>query len=81
MSRQYVAPWLVNQLGSLAYLLAVRRAPLSLAVPAANGLAFAATAVAGAAAGLDAPLDAGQPGTLALATGGVASEFQCHRLA
>ncbi|XP_063542623.1 transmembrane protein 234 homolog [Cydia strobilella] len=53
---RYVLPWLVNQLGSLAYLFAVRRAPLSLAVPAANGLAFAATAATGAAAG-DRPLD------------------------
>ncbi|XP_063833844.1 transmembrane protein 234 homolog [Ostrinia nubilalis] len=55
----YVVPWLVNQSGSLAYLAAVQRAPLSLAVPAANSLAFAFTAVVGAAVGAEEPLDKG----------------------
>ncbi|KAM3958182.1 transmembrane protein 234 homolog [Aphomia sociella] len=56
---QYVVPWIVNQSGSLAYLAAVQRAPLSVAVPVANGLAFAFTAVVGAAAGAEEPLDKG----------------------
>ncbi|XP_028166871.1 transmembrane protein 234 homolog [Ostrinia furnacalis] len=56
---RYVVPWLVNQSGSLAYLAAVQRAPLSLAVPAANSLAFAFTAVVGAAVGAEEPLDKG----------------------
>jgi hypothetical protein len=54
---QYVVPWLVNQTGSLAYLAAVQRAPLSVAVPTANSLAFAFTAVVGAAVGAEEPLD------------------------
>ncbi|KAI8433050.1 hypothetical protein MSG28_013910 [Choristoneura fumiferana] len=69
---RYVVPWVVNQLGSLAYLCAVQRAPLSLAVPAANGLAFAATAATGAAAGLDAPLDTGSILGIALIVAGTA---------
>ncbi|KOB65683.1 Three prime repair exonuclease 1, partial [Operophtera brumata] len=45
MTIGYVVPWLVNQAGSLVYLLGVQRAPLSLAVPVANGLSFAMVAV------------------------------------
>ncbi|CAH2251993.1 transmembrane protein 234 homolog isoform X3 [Pararge aegeria] len=56
---RYVLPWLVNQVGSLVYLVAVQRVPLSLAVPAANSLAFAFTAVTGAAVGSEQPLDSG----------------------
>ncbi|RVE40803.1 hypothetical protein evm_014548 [Chilo suppressalis] len=58
--RVYVLPWLVNQTGSVAYLAAVQRAPLSLAVPTANSLAFAFTAVVGAAVGAEEPLDKGE---------------------
>ncbi|KAL4717650.1 hypothetical protein ACJJTC_000799 [Scirpophaga incertulas] len=54
---KYVLPWLVNQMGSLAYLAAVQRVPLSLAVPTANSLSFAFTAVVGAAVGEEEPLD------------------------
>ncbi|CAG4939794.1 unnamed protein product [Colias eurytheme] len=54
---RYVVPWLVNQTGSLAYLAAVQRMPLSIAVPAANSLAFAFTALTGAAIGSEEPLD------------------------
>ncbi|KAJ2940942.1 hypothetical protein O0L34_g10205 [Tuta absoluta] len=56
---RYVVPWVINQAGSVSYLLAVRRAPLSLSVPAANALAFACTAVTGAATGHEEPLDRG----------------------
>ncbi|XP_068624891.1 transmembrane protein 234 homolog [Battus philenor] len=56
---RYVVPFLVNQCGSLMYLLVVQRAPLSLAVPATNGLAFAFTAITGAAVGTEEPLDRG----------------------
>ncbi|XP_026727535.1 transmembrane protein 234 homolog [Trichoplusia ni] len=55
---KYVVPWLVNQCGSVAYLASLQRAPLSLAVPAANSLAFVFTALTGAASGLEEPLDA-----------------------
>ncbi|KAJ0171596.1 hypothetical protein K1T71_013146 [Dendrolimus kikuchii] len=54
---KYVIPWLVNQVGSLVYLLAVQRAPLSVAVPTANSLAFVFTAVTGATFGAEEPLD------------------------
>ncbi|XP_075985520.1 transmembrane protein 234 homolog [Anticarsia gemmatalis] len=54
---RYVLPWLINQAGSLVYLVAVRRAPLSLAVPTANSLAFAFTAITGATLGAEEPLD------------------------
>nr|XP_012546469.1 transmembrane protein 234 homolog isoform X2 [Bombyx mori] len=54
---KYVVPWLVNQAGSLVYLAAVQRAPLSVAVPVASGVTFALTALTGAAAGLDKALD------------------------
>ncbi|CAG9792615.1 unnamed protein product [Diatraea saccharalis] len=54
---RYVLPWLVNQSGSLAYLAAVQRAPLSVAVPTANSLAFAFTAVVGAVIGAEEPLN------------------------
>ncbi|CAH0686535.1 unnamed protein product, partial [Chilo suppressalis] len=57
---RYVLPWLVNQTGSVSYLAAVQRAPLSLAVPTANSLAFAFTAVVGAAVGAEEPLDKGE---------------------
>ncbi|XP_034825878.1 transmembrane protein 234 homolog isoform X1 [Maniola hyperantus] len=56
---KYVLPWMVNQVGSLVYLVAVQRVPLSLAVPAANSLAFAFTALTGAAVGCEQPLDSG----------------------
>lgn len=54
---KYVLPWLVNQAGSLVYLAAVRRAPLSVAVPTANSLAFVFTAITGAAIGAEERLD------------------------
>ncbi|CAH2057463.1 unnamed protein product, partial [Iphiclides podalirius] len=54
---RYVVPFVVNQCGSLAYLAAVQRAPLSVAVPTSNGLAFAFTAVTGATVGAEEPLD------------------------
>ncbi|XP_041985265.1 transmembrane protein 234 homolog [Aricia agestis] len=54
---KYVVPWLVNQSGSLVYLAAVQRAPLSLAVPVANSLAFAFTALTDAVVGTEEPLD------------------------
>ncbi|XP_021188545.2 transmembrane protein 234 homolog isoform X1 [Helicoverpa armigera] len=54
---KYVVPWLVNQAGSLSYLAAVQRAPLSVAVPTANSLAFVFTAVTGAGIGAEEPLD------------------------
>ncbi|XP_037297603.1 transmembrane protein 234 homolog [Manduca sexta] len=56
---RYVLPWLINQAGSLVYLAAVQRAPLSIAVPTANSAAFALTAITGAAVGTEQPLDAG----------------------
>lgn len=56
---QYVIPWLVNQLGSLVYLFAIQRVPLSLAMPAANSLAFAFTALTGSLVGTERPLDQG----------------------
>ncbi|CAG4951850.1 unnamed protein product [Parnassius apollo] len=56
---RYVVPFLVNQCGSLVYLMAVQRAPLSLAVPASNSLAFAFTAITGSAIGAEEPLDYG----------------------
>ncbi|XP_046973760.1 transmembrane protein 234 homolog [Vanessa cardui] len=56
---RYVMPWLVNQIGSLVYLVVVRRVPLSLAVPAANSLAFAFTALTGSIVGTEEPLDQG----------------------
>ncbi|XP_014355164.2 transmembrane protein 234 homolog [Papilio machaon] len=56
---RYVVPFLVNQCGSLVYLMAVQRAPLSLAVPASNSLAFAFTAVTGSMVGAEEPLDRG----------------------
>ncbi|VVC89648.1 unnamed protein product [Leptidea sinapis] len=46
---KYVVPWLVNQGGSLAYLAALQRLPLCVAVPGANSLAFVCTAATGAA--------------------------------
>ncbi|CAG9570604.1 unnamed protein product [Danaus chrysippus] len=54
---RYVVPWLINQCGSLVYLSAVQRVPLSLAVPTANSLAFAFTALTGASLGIEEPLD------------------------
>ncbi|XP_047520107.1 transmembrane protein 234 homolog [Pieris napi] len=54
---KYVLPWLINQAGSLVYLMAVQRLPLSTAVPAANSLAFAFTAITAAAIGSEEPLD------------------------
>ncbi|XP_053617885.1 transmembrane protein 234 homolog [Plodia interpunctella] len=69
---RYVVPWLVNQLGGLAYLAAVQRAPLSLAVPTANGLAFAFTAVVGAAVGAEEPLDKWSVAGVALIVAGTA---------
>ena len=54
---KYVVPWLINQTGSLVYLAAIQRAPLSVAVPTANSAAFAFTALTGAAIGTDQPLD------------------------
>ncbi|KAL0812153.1 hypothetical protein ABMA28_009530 [Loxostege sticticalis] len=69
---RYVVPWLMNQTGSLAYLAAVQRAPLALAVPAANALAFAATAVVGAASGHEEPLDRGSILGVALIVAGTA---------
>ncbi|XP_072945828.1 transmembrane protein 234 homolog [Epargyreus clarus] len=54
---RYVVPWLLNQAGSLVYLAAIQQAPLSLAVPTANSLAFVFTAVTGAAVGAEEPLD------------------------
>lgn len=54
-----MVPWLINQSGSLVYLMAVQQVPLSLAVPAANSLAFAFTALTGAAIGTEEPLDGG----------------------
>ncbi|XP_061380585.1 transmembrane protein 234 homolog [Danaus plexippus] len=54
---RYVVPWLINQCGSLVYLSAVQRVPLSLAVPTANSLAFAFTALTGATLGIEEPLD------------------------
>lgn len=54
---KYVLPWLVNQAGSLVYLAAVRRAPLSVAVPTANSLAFVFTAITEAAIGAEERLD------------------------
>ncbi|XP_026750743.2 transmembrane protein 234 homolog [Galleria mellonella] len=69
---RYIVAWIVNQSGSLAYVAAVRRAPLSLAVPAANGLAFAFTAVVGAAAGAEQPLDRGSILGVALIVAGTA---------
>ncbi|CAH0718011.1 unnamed protein product, partial [Brenthis ino] len=56
---KYMVPWLINQSGSLVYLIAVQQVPLSLAVPAANSLAFAFTALTGAAIGAEEPLDGG----------------------
>ncbi|XP_026494469.2 transmembrane protein 234 homolog [Vanessa tameamea] len=56
---RYVMPWLVNQIGSLVYLIVVQRVPLSLAVPAANSLAFAFTALTGSIVGTEEPLDQG----------------------
>ncbi|CAH2097953.1 unnamed protein product [Euphydryas editha] len=56
---RYVVPWLVNQLGSLVYLVAIQRVPLSLAMPAANSLAFAFTALTGSLVGTEEPLDQG----------------------
>ncbi|XP_045455841.1 transmembrane protein 234 homolog [Melitaea cinxia] len=56
---RYVVPWLVNQLGSLVYLFAIQRVPLSLAMPAANSLAFAFTALTGSLVGTERPLDQG----------------------
>ncbi|XP_047540401.1 transmembrane protein 234 homolog [Vanessa atalanta] len=56
---RYVMPWLVNQIGSLVYLVVVQRVPLSLAVPAANSLAFAFTALTGSIVGTEEPLDQG----------------------
>lgn len=56
---QYVVPWLVNQMGSLVYLFAIQRVPLSLAMPAANSLAFAFTALTGSLVGTERPLDQG----------------------
>ncbi|KOB51963.1 Uncharacterized protein OBRU01_26780, partial [Operophtera brumata] len=72
MTIGYVVPWLVNQAGSLVYLLAVQRAPLSLAVPVANGLAFACTALAGALTGLEEPLHRGSVLGIALIVAGTA---------
>ncbi|XP_050356248.1 transmembrane protein 234 homolog [Nymphalis io] len=56
---RYVLPWLVNQIGSLVYLVVVQRVPLSLAVPAANSLAFAFTALTGSIVGTEEPLNQG----------------------
>lgn len=64
ISLQYVLPWLVNQAGSLSYLAAVQRAPLSVAVPVANSLAFVFTAITGASVGAEEPLDASMWGFL-----------------
>ncbi|XP_013194423.1 transmembrane protein 234 homolog [Amyelois transitella] len=69
---RYVLPWLANQSGSLAYLAAVQRAPLSVAVPTANGLAFAFTAVVGAAVGTEEPLDKWSVAGVALIVAGTA---------
>lgn len=55
---QYVIPFMLNQVGSITYIVAMQRAPLTLAVPAANSLAFAFTALTGAAIGDEEPLDA-----------------------
>ncbi|CAD0249723.1 unnamed protein product [Spodoptera exigua] len=55
---RYVLPWLVNQTGSLSYLAALQRAPLSVVVPTANSLAFVCTALTGVAVGTEEPLDA-----------------------
>lgn len=54
-----MVPWLINQSGSLLYVIAVQRVPLSLAVPTANSLAFAFTALTGAATGTEERLDKG----------------------
>ncbi|XP_026318255.1 transmembrane protein 234 homolog isoform X1 [Hyposmocoma kahamanoa] len=54
---KYVIPFMLNQAGSVTYIVAMQRAPLTLAVPAANSLAFAATALTGAAIGDEEPLD------------------------
>ncbi|KAF9412168.1 hypothetical protein HW555_009241, partial [Spodoptera exigua] len=54
---KYVLPWLVNQTGSLSYLAALQRAPLSVVVPTANSLAFVCTALTGVAVGTEEPLD------------------------
>uniref|UniRef100_A0A1E1W7T6 EamA domain-containing protein n=1 Tax=Pectinophora gossypiella TaxID=13191 RepID=A0A1E1W7T6_PECGO len=69
---RYVIPWCVNQAGSIAYLFAVRCAPLSLCVPAANALAFAFTALTGAAFGKEEPLDRGSMLGIALIVAGTA---------
>ncbi|CAK1543343.1 unnamed protein product [Leptosia nina] len=53
----YVLPWLINQAGSLVYLMTIQRMPLSIAVPAANSLAFAFTAITAAVTGSEEPLD------------------------
>ncbi|XP_049880358.1 transmembrane protein 234 homolog [Pectinophora gossypiella] len=58
--------------GSIAYLFAVRCAPLSLCVPAANALAFAFTALTGAAFGKEEPLDRGSMLGIALIVAGTA---------
>ncbi|CAB3244921.1 unnamed protein product [Arctia plantaginis] len=69
---KYVLPWLVNQAGSLVYLAAVRRAPLSVAVPTANSLAFAFTAITGATVGAEEPLDRWSVLGIVLIMGGTA---------
>ncbi|KPJ17476.1 Transmembrane protein 234-like, partial [Papilio machaon] len=71
---RYVVPFLVNQCGSLVYLMAVQRAPLSLAVPASNSLAFAFTAVTGSMVGAEEPLDRGLPFSFSLPV-----SFSLHR--
>lgn len=59
-----MVPWLINQSGSLLYVIAVQKVPLSLAVPTANSLAFAFTALTGAAIGTEERLDKGKKRSL-----------------
>ena len=52
---QYMAPFLVNQTGSVLYYVTIGQADISLAVPITNSLTFLVTSVAGRMMGEKAP--------------------------